>query len=60
MYPEASYLVCSSNNSSHGEAMADKILNTLNEKPLGVATLTRGLHNIKGKVLQVSDIMNKK
>lgn len=56
MYPDASYLVASGNDSQHATDMADQVLKELGITPWGVATLTRGEHTIRGPVYGVKEL----
>lgn len=56
MFREGSYLVASSNNADHGEALAERICVQLDEYPIAFATLTRGEHTLKGNVFTFAEL----
>lgn len=59
LYPEGSYLVVSGSHREETEKVTDKILEYYGIVPPAVATLTRGVHTLKGETFSVYDLINK-
>ncbi len=56
MFKEGSYLVASSNDQTHGAAVAERVCKQLDQWPMAFATLSRGEHTLRGPIYTVADL----
>jgi hypothetical protein len=55
MFLEGSYLIASSNDRDHGLNFAERICKEVGEWPNAFATLTRGVHTIRGPIFTLNE-----
>lgn len=59
MFPEGSYLVCTSTDQKHGQDFADHILKGLGITPHATATIIKGEHTLRGNIFTFDDLYKK-
>lgn len=57
VYPEGSYLVAESTDQKIGTEFAEAILEKFGIVPFAVATLTRGVHTLRGEIFDLDALI---